>query len=156
MEFSCPQVGKLATRRIQGRIGALTLFGKTRSVLVGQVVILALVSTACGGGNGNDVDLESVTCEPTGTTLRVSAENTAFDTDCLAAPSSEAFAIVFDNRDTDDHNVAIYPNEGEPLFPGEIFAGVETKTYDVPAIEAGTYRFQCDVHPEMNGVFIAA
>ena len=127
---------------------------RTRGVRIAHVAILALVATACGGGNGNDVGLEGVTCEATGTTLRISAENTAFDTDCLAVPAGEAFEIVFDNRDTDDHNVAIYPDEGEPLFRGEIFAGVETKTYDVPAIEAGTYRFQCDVHPEMDGVFI--
>lgn len=128
---------------------------KTRGVLIGLVAILALVATACGGGDGDDGDLEGVTCEPTGTTLQISAEETAFDTNCLAVPAGEAFEIVFDNRDTDEHNVAIYPDEGEPLFRGEIFAGVETKTYDVPAIEAGTYRFQCDVHPEMNGAFIA-
>ncbi len=91
----------------------------------------------------------------TGTTLRISAENTAFDTDCLAVPTGEAVEIVFDNRDTDDHDVAIYPDVGDPLFRGEIFSGVETRTYDVPAIEAGTYRFQCDVHPEMDGAFIA-
>lgn len=128
---------------------------KTRGVLIGLVAILALVATACWGGDGGDGDLEGVTCEPTGTTLQISAEETAFDTNCLAVPAGEAFEIVFDNRDTDEHNVAIYPDEGEPLFQGEIFAGVETKTYDVPAIEAGTYRFQCDVHPEMNGAFIA-
>ena len=152
---------------------------KTRGVLIGLVAILALVATACGGGDG---DLEGVTCEPTGTTLQIFAENpgttlqifaektgavllhavlpahgtsSAFDTNCLAVPAGEAFEIVFDNRTTLEHNVAIYPDEGEPLFQGEIFAGVETKTYDVPAIEAGTYKFQCDVHPEMNGAFIA-
>ncbi len=124
-------------------------------MLIGQVAILTLVATACGGGSGNDADLKGVTCEPAGTTLQISAENTSFDTNCLAVPAGEAFEIVFENRDTDDHDVAIYPDEGDPLFQGEIFAGVETKTYDVPAIEAGTYRFQCDVHTEMNGVFIA-
>jgi plastocyanin len=132
----------------------LKRFLKTRGVL-GQVAILALVATACGGGDANNVDLEGVTCEPTGTTLQISAEDTSFDTNCLAVPAGGAFEIVFDNRDTDEHDVAIYPDEGEPLFQGEIFAGVQTKTYDVPAIEAGTYRFQCDVHPDMNGVFIA-
>jgi plastocyanin len=141
----------------EGRRGALKRVRKTRDVLIGLVAILALVATACvsGFGGGNDGDLEGVTCEPTGTTLQISAEETAFDTNCLAVAAGEAFEIVFDNRDTDEHNVAIYPDEGEPLFQGEIFAGVGTKTYDVPAIEAGTYRFQCDVHPEMNGAFIA-
>ena len=27
----------------------------------------------------------------------------------------------------------------------------ETVTYEVPALERGTYYFQCDVHPNMNG-----
>jgi len=157
----------------QGMRGALKRVRTTRGVLIGLVAILALVATACGGGDG---DLEGVTCEPTGTTLQISAVafgesadgvpadqfellshvvNAKFDTNCLAVPAGEAFEIVFDNRTPIEHNVAIYPDEGEPLFRGEIFAGVETKAYDVPAIEAGTYRFQCDVHPEMNGAFIA-
>ena len=130
-------------------------FRKTRGVLIGQVAILALAATACGGGGGNDADLEGVTCKPAGTTLQISAKDTAFDTNCLAVPAGEAFQIVFDNQDTDEHDVAIYPLEGDPLFQGEVFAGVETKTYDVPAIDAGTYKFQCDVHNDMNGVFIA-
>jgi plastocyanin len=28
-------------------------------------------------------------------------------------------------------------------------------TYDVPELEAGTYYFQCDVHPNMNGTVTA-
>lgn len=34
---------------------------------------------------------------------------------------------------------------------GEIFPGPATRDYDVPALEAGTYYFQCDIHPQMNG-----
>jgi plastocyanin len=28
---------------------------------------------------------------------------------------------------------------------------VETRTYDVPALAAGTYEFVCTVHPNMRG-----
>jgi len=32
--------------------------------------------------------------------------------------------------------------------------GVADTTGQVPALDAGTYRFRCDVHPTMNGTFI--
>jgi plastocyanin len=41
------------------------------------------------------------------------------------------------------------------VFKGEIFAGVATKNYDVPALKAGTYTFVCDVHPAMTGTLTA-
>jgi hypothetical protein len=28
-------------------------------------------------------------------------------------------------------------------------------TYDVPALEAGSWFFRCDVHPDMKGTFVA-
>jgi plastocyanin len=40
------------------------------------------------------------------------------------------------------------------VFTGDLVTGVADTTYQVPALDAGTYRFQCDVHPTMNGTFI--
>ena len=40
------------------------------------------------------------------------------------------------------------------LFRGEIFSS-GSKVYDVPALEAGTYFFRCDVHPDMTGTITA-
>jgi len=37
------------------------------------------------------------------------------------------------------------------VFKGEVFPGVATKTYDVPALTAGSYTFSCTVHPSMTG-----
>ena len=37
---------------------------------------------------------------------------------------------------------------GAELFKGEIFNGVATRVYDVPALDAGTYAFVCTVHPD--------
>ncbi|MGH2580537.1 MAG: apolipoprotein N-acyltransferase [Actinomycetota bacterium] len=87
-------------------------------------------------------------CEPTGTALAVSARDISFDKPCLAAPAGEAFTIEFTNNDPGiPHDVAIYTDESatEALFVGEIFQGVETRTYEVPALDAGTYFFRCDV-----------
>jgi plastocyanin len=97
-------------------------------------------------------------CEPSGASIEVSAVGLSFDQSCLAAPAGQSFTIEFTNNASGiPHNVAIYTDESavESLFLGESFLGVETMTYDVPALDAGTYFFRCDVHPlQMNGTFV--
>lgn len=97
-------------------------------------------------------------CAPSGRTLQVSAMNTAFDTDCLAAPAGSPFKIVFDNMDPGvPHNISIYTDEtaANALFTGDLLTGPDTVTYRVGALEAGTYFFRCDVHPTtMTGTFV--
>jgi len=90
--------------------------------------------------------------------LTISASGIAFDTDTLEVPADTPFQIVFANNDAGiPHNVAIH--EGSPTGPavwtGEIFNGVETRTYDVPALPVGTYGFVCTVHPNMTGTLTA-
>ena len=90
--------------------------------------------------------------------VTISASGIAFDTDTLEVPADTPFQIVFTNNDAGiPHNVAIH--EGSPTGPavwtGEIFNGVETRTYDVPALPAGTYGFVCTVHPNMTGTLTA-
>jgi plastocyanin len=119
---------------------------------------ISLVTAACGGDSETTADGEDgAACEPSGTTVEVTAKGIDFDTDCLAAPADQPFEIVFHNDDGGiPHNVAIYPGDGDPVFQGEVFTGAETMTYDVPALDPGTYKFQCDVHPQMNGEFVVA
>jgi plastocyanin len=99
------------------------------------------------GGNGGET-----------VTLTITASGIAFDTDTLEVPADTPFQIVFVNNDAGiPHNVAIH--EGSPTGPavwtGEIFNGVETRTYDVPALPAGAYGFVCTVHPNMTGTLTA-
>ena len=71
-----------------------------------------------------------------------------------APPAGQPFKIEFDNKDAGTpHNVAIHQGSasGTEVFKGEIFPGVATKTYDVPALTAGSYTFVCTVHPTMTG-----
>ena len=98
-------------------------------------------------------------CAPSGTSLALTAENHAFDKDCLAVRAGEAFTIRFDNRDSDRHNVAILPSHTstETLFQGDIMPGPKNTVYAVPNLKAGTYHFHCEIHPNlMNGTFIVA
>ena len=45
------------------------------------------------------------------------------------------------------HNVEIKDSAGAVKFKGEVFPGVATRQYQVPALAAGTYPFICTVHP---------
>jgi plastocyanin len=103
----------------------------------------------------------ALACQPNGTTLQIKAQNVAFDTSCLAAPAGQAFTIDFDNQDATPHNVDIYDQQGGTHIggagPTDFFTGPGTTTYQVDALEAGTYFFQCDVHPTaMFGTFVVA
>ena len=84
-------------------------------------------------------------------TLTISAQRIAFDTDTLRAPAGVPFRIEFANNDAGiPHNVEIL-QDGQSIWMGELFNGVETRTYDVPALPAGTYQFICTAHPTMAG-----
>ncbi len=91
---------------------------------------------------------------PGAVVLRISAQGIAYDTNALEAPANTPFQIVFTNNDAGiPHNVAIHRDAptGPEVWQGEIFSGVDTRTYDVPALPAGTYGFVCTVHPNMTG-----
>ena len=89
---------------------------------------------------------------PTATTIEIAALNIAFDKSELAAPADQPFQIVFANDDAGiPHNVEIKDAAGMSVFKGDLFNGVETRTYDVPALAAGSYTFICTVHPNMAG-----
>ena len=89
-----------------------------------------------------------------GTVLELTASGVAFDKTDLAAPAGVAFQIKFTNNDAGiPHNVAIHKDSptGAIVWQGEIFSGTDSRTYDVPALPAGTYGFSCVVHPNMTG-----
>ena len=122
-------------------------------------------ATQAPGGGGGATAAPAPSGAPTtsaapgeAVTLEISAQGIAFDTDTLEVPANTPFTIVFANNDAGiPHNVAIH--EGGPTGPevwaGEIFNGVETRTYEVPALPAGTYGFICTVHPNMTGTLTA-
>lgn len=104
------------------------------------------------------VQAAAATCSPNGAALSVTAFDSKFDKDCLAAPAGQAFTIDFSNLDRGiPHNVAIYEDEtaAKNLFKGELVDGPGKTTYSVEALPAGSFFFRCDPHPDMKGTFIA-
>jgi plastocyanin len=91
--------------------------------------------------------------------LTVVAKALAFDTDEIDLPAGQPTTLTFDNEDAGvPHNIAIYSDDslGETLFQGTQFPGIATEEYQIPALDAGTYYFHCDVHTTMNGSVVVA
>ena len=90
--------------------------------------------------------------------VAITAQGIAFQETSVSVPAGAAFKIEFTNNDAGTpHNIAIHQGDasGPEVFKGEIFNGVETRTYDIPALDAGAYTFACTVHPTMVGTMTA-
>ena len=90
--------------------------------------------------------------------LDIRANGLAFDKNCLVGPAGEPFDLAFENEDpvtVGAHNVAILTEQdGEALFDGDLVEGPDSVTYEVDPIDAGTYYFECEIHPTtMFGTF---
>ena len=82
--------------------------------------------------------------------IALTAQNVKFSVDKLKAPADKAFQIAFDNKDAGTpHDVDVLDASGKKVFDGQDFPGPAQKTYDVPALAAGTYKFECSIHPQL-------
>jgi plastocyanin len=91
-----------------------------------------------GGGQAADVTVE--------------AKGIAYTQTSWTGPANKPFTIAFSNQDPGTpHNIQIKDSSGAVVFKGDIFNGVDTRTYQVPALPAGGYTFSCVVHPNMTG-----
>jgi hypothetical protein len=82
----------------------------------------------------------------------VVAQGIAFVPTSWTGPADRPFKLAFDNEDAGTpHNIALKDANGADAWTGDIFNGVETRVYDVPALTAGDYLFVCSVHPNMTG-----
>jgi plastocyanin len=91
--------------------------------------------------------------------LIVTAKNLAFDTDEVDLPGGQPTALTFDNEDAGvPHNLSIYTDDSatKVLFQFAPFPGVDSRSFDIPALDPGTYYFRCDVHANMNGTVVVA
>ena len=119
----------------------------------GSYFFLCIVHTSM---RGTIVAAEEPPTEDDGSTggVKISADELAFDTEKLMFSPSTPVSLIFENKEAQSHNISIYTGSdasGAQVFKGEIFTGPVTRTYEIPALDAGNYYFQCDVHPLMNG-----
>jgi plastocyanin len=90
--------------------------------------------------------------------LTIAAENLAFSTDELDFPAGTEVTLRFENHEAVPHNWSLYESQGgDPIFTGEIVNTEGEAEYTFTTPEAGSYWFQCDVHPaQMNGTAIVS
>jgi cytochrome c oxidase subunit II len=102
--------------------------------------------------------IQKINCPSHGPALSIVAKDISWNTNCLAAPPQAPLSITVANQDAGiDHNFAIYDSfsQTKKFFQTGRFAGVSTKSFQLPTLPPGRYYFQCDVHgPSMSGVFI--
>ena len=147
--FSIMVVAGVAASRTRGAASSLaSMVGVIAGVamLAGGIALLAF-------GAGEE---EAPDGEGPAVVIALLAEDIAFDQTSFRVPAGEPFAIDFDSRDAGiQHNVQIFDNPdfaGSPLFAGDpLITGPDEVTYKVSPLEAGTYYFNCVVHPQMQG-----
>ncbi len=90
-------------------------------------------------------------------TVTIVAQNIAFDLSCIQLPTTPT-DIRFDNKDAGTpHNVDIYSDANFTQHVAgatggtDTITGVSSTTYKISGLQAGTYYFRCDVHPNMKG-----
>ena len=91
--------------------------------------------------------------------VSIVAQGLAFNTDSISLSANTATTLSWDNEDAGTpHNLTIYQDSSLPadtsakkLFTFEPVPGVSKKDFTIPGLPAGTYVFQCDVHPTMDG-----
>ncbi|MGZ4120525.1 MAG: cupredoxin domain-containing protein [Actinomycetota bacterium] len=131
-----------------------------------MIFSLALVGAACAKQKDTGFPpiptaspSSSVAPSPTApvTAVTLVAKNIQWDLSTLLFKAGEKITVTVDNQDSGvPHNFGVYSNaqrtpDKEIFKPGGDVTGPGKKDYTVPALKAGTYYFQCDIHPSMNG-----
>jgi plastocyanin len=121
----------------------VVLFPVIIGIVLTQINFASAETT--GGGSGGPAAVTS--------SATLIAQSVAFQEKTLTVIGTKGFTVHFDNKDSTTHNFAIYDKQGgKELFKGDVITGPNTTDYQVKPLKAGTYYFQCDIHPtSMNG-----
>lgn len=144
---------------------ALSAAPRLKASSITAVLVLGLLATIGGGLVAAQVGYAPIPGHDEGAghggdaAATVVADNLVFDVSTITLPAGKETIVAFDNQDEGiPHNIAIYETDAldVDLFVGEIFNGVQTVEYTVPALDEGEYFFQCDVHPNMKGTVVVS
>ena len=109
--------------------------------LVGALAFVALLGAACGGDVGGDDAGAASGGEGGGGSVTLTAAEFAWDPDTLTASAGSSIELV--NEDDAKHNLTI-----EDAGVDEDVDGGASVTVDLGDVEAGSYEFVCEYHPD--------
>ncbi len=122
--------------------------------LLALLVLLIVPAAGCSSGGGGSSGAGR-DCLQVGGATTIVAENVAWQTTagrslrCMHAKAGEKVTFTVDNRDSVRHNLHISGNGFSEKT--ELEAGPVTQELALTVPKAGTYRFVCDIHPNMTG-----
>ncbi len=140
----------------------LSSFALRRGALIVLILAFASVLAACSGSSDESQPADGGAGGGTATVadgaVEITAADLAFDVSTIEATAGEGFTITLVNNDSAPHNISIYTEEGGEMIgsAGATAEAGETVTVDVSALDAGSYYFQCDIHPDMNGQVVVS
>jgi cytochrome c oxidase subunit II len=86
-----------------------------------------------------------------GPSVTVTAQGVKFVEASITGPAT-GFTIHFDNKDNGTpHDVDIFDASGAKVVDNKDFPGPAARDYPIKPLAAGTYKFQCSIHPTMTG-----
>lgn len=114
---------------------------KKRKWLVAMVAAVALFGAACGGDDAEDDGGSVDGGGAEGGAVTLTAAEFAWDPETLTASAGGSIELV--NEDEAEHNLTI-----EEAGVDEDVDGGQSVTVDLGDIEAGSYEFVCEYHPD--------
>lgn len=112
-----------------------------RKWLVAMVAAVALFGAACGGDDAEDDGGSAGGDGAGGGAVTLTAAEFAWDPETLTASAGGSIELV--NEDEAEHNLTI-----EEAGVDEDVDGGQSVTVDLGDVEAGSYEFVCEYHPD--------
>ncbi|MEA2518150.1 MAG: cytochrome c oxidase subunit [Chloroflexota bacterium] len=84
-----------------------------------------------------------------GPPVDITAQGVKFLESTLSAPAA-GFTFHFDNKDAGTpHDIDVLDASGKKVFDSKEFPGPAVHDVPVPPLPAGTYKFECSIHPTL-------
>jgi cytochrome c oxidase subunit 2 len=100
----------------------------------------------------------NVSCPPGPPTVQLVAQNTAWNTGCIAVKPGQPWSATVVNKDAGiDHTFGVFDSNKLKVkyFLSPPVAGPSTATFHITPLRPGRYYFECTIHgPSMSGALI--